>query len=511
MKLERLSFLSLGVVIALSNASQAQQVIWQIEAAKPEDLLVGVHVGPDDDGDGVAELLLGYMFESCAPGSGGVVREFSTTSGQLEQWCGTTEFGGFGSPVRWMDDVDGGGQPDIAVGETLYDVSGIGFYVGRIQVYSGETDALIYEVVGTEPNGQFGYFDLGDDVDGVGIRDLVVGSDRYGPIEEGRAWVLSGATGTEIRAHYGSGLDNRLGARVAGLGDADGDGIEDYAISAIGKQVDVYSGSNGALIRRLTDSAGNNFGIWISRCSDLDGDGLADILVSKVIGAGDGRVEAYSPITGALIWSISGLSSVEYFGRPTLEVGDQNADGVRDFLMTTIYDDHVSRDSGRVDLISGATRRPLYRFYPNATKSSYLGEILARGADFNGDDIEDLVIGTTDGGSLSKDAGLIQIRAGNDLWLQADPTAPIIGNTVIVDLRGPPAGQLGLIALIDIDGTPTFAPLLLAPFDANGELQFSADVDSSLSGMEFTLMGWAQNKKGRGPLVEATPFVVSVQ
>ncbi len=499
----------------LGHDAAAQQVIWQIEANDFVDRLSNVSVGPDITGDGVAELLLGYVDEACGSGSYGVVRLFSTNLGQLQQWCG--EDTNFGAPVGWLDDIDGRGVADIVICEQGYNEPSKGANTGRIQVYSGEDATLLYEVIGTLPYGYFGRFDVLGDVDGDGLRDLILGSDSYGPNFEGQAWILSGATGTQIRTHLGTSLDEGFGQLVRGLGDVDGDGVHDYGIyrSRVNKGgLDVHSGQTGALIFRKDGGGGENFAIWFGPCSDQDGDGLADVLVSRLISSfnpGDGRVDAYSPISGTLIWSVAGISKKEYYARPTVEVADQNADGISDFLFATRYDDHDGRDSGRVDLISGATLRPLFRFYPNATGVNGFGETLTLGADFNGDGIEDLVMGCGDGGSLSNDAGIVQIRAGNDLWLQADPIDPVTGETVTVDLRGAASGRLGLIALVSIDGVPTFDTLLLAPFDTNGELQFCADIDSSLSGMEFTLMGYAQKSSGRGRLLDATPFVVTVQ
>lgn len=506
--------LSTGTLLALGAAAPAQQVIWEVVEADPLDGFAAVAVGPDMSGDGVADLLIGYIGEDCGSGTSGVVRMFSTSSGEIQQWCGMSLDGAFGAPVAWFDDVDGRGSPDVVIGEPSYKDPFWGLGTGRLQVYSGEDSSLIYEVVGTLANGHFGQFDVCGDCDGDGLRDLVVGAPGYGGNGEGKVWILSGATGAELRSHVGPSIDMGLGRIVIGLGDVDGDGVDDYAISARrginSGRVDVRSGRTGALVFRRDGTSAQNVGIYIARASDLDGDGLDDILISRV-GAGDGYVEAWSPDTGVLIWSVAGLSPVDYFGRRTAEVGDQNADGVPDFLSFAPEDNHDGKSAGRTDLISGATLRALYRFYPNATKARYYGEIMTRGADFNGDGIEDLVIGTTDGGSLSNDAGILQIRAGNDLWLQADPIDPADGETVVVDLRGAVPGRFGLIALTAIDGLPVFETLLLAPFDSNGELQFCADVDASVSGMEFTLMGWAQSRPGRGPLLDATPFVVTVQ
>ena len=498
-------------IVTVASPAAGQQILWQIEANSDDDALAEARVGPDLDGDGVPELFFGFLGELCTATSGGVAKLFSTSGGQLAQWCGSFP-SAFGAPIRWLDDIDGGGTPDFAVGDAAYHEPTLGPNTGRICVYSTETELLLYQVVGTQPDGRLGRFDVIADVNADGARDLLVSLYEYGSSGEGETWILSSVDGSILRMHIGSVPWAFLGRFFGAIGDVDGDGVDDYALSVAGG-VDVYSGSSGATYRHLAAGKRANFGCSIAKASDLDGDGLADVLISSASTryTGRGVVDAISPASGNVIWTIDNDPLKDFFGRPVIEVADQNDDGYREYLMCAYEDGHDGKSAGRVDLISGATRRPLFIFYPDTSRARYFGQFMAPGADFNGDGIEDFVIGTPDGGDLSNDAGLFQIRAGNDLWLQADPIAPIDGDTVVVDLRGPPKGQLGLIALVAIDGVETFETLLLATFNPRNEMQFCADVDSSLSGMEFTLMGYAQNKNGRGPLLEASPFVVSVQ
>ena len=194
-----------------------------------------------------------------------------------------------------------------------------------------------------------------------------------------------------------------------------------------------------------------------------------------------------------------------------LGVPDVNGDGWSDYVISSTNDGQRGYLAGSVALISGRTLRPLFRFYPPIERVQYYGTVLAPCADFNGDGILDLVIGTTNGGKFESQGGHVAIYAGNDLWLQAESPTPADGDTVVVDLRGGEPALLGLVALVAVDGTPLFETLLLASFDVNGELQLCGDIDASLSGMEFKLMAWAQNRAGRGRLMDATPFVVTVQ
>lgn len=512
--LNRLSH-ALGLLagVILARSSYGQELVWYYDDVKRDESLAFAAVGPDLTSDQVPELLIAAVKGGCVSTAEGRVELRSTVQGELRRWCGSVDGSLFGGPCRWLSDVDAGGTRDFVVGERGFIDPFWGNDTGRLTCFSSENGHAIWEVVGTQNGGRFGAFEVLGDCDSDGKADLLVGAEFYGGNGEGQAWVLSGVDGSTIRTHIGPSPDSRLGAGVLGLGDVDGDGVHDYSVwwrNQINKgRVDVRSGRTGALVLRIEGTRGDNTGRTMARADDLDGDGLADLLITGT--SGNGHVDAYSPATGALLWRIDGTTLTENFGERVLQLSDLTGDGHQELLISAIYDDHDAKDAGRVDLICGRTHRALYRFYPELEGVTMFGALLDRGADFNLDGVEDLIMGSYIGGKYVSKGGFFAIRAGNDLWLQADPTSPVDGDTVVVDLRGAAAGQLGLIALTAIDGVPLFETLLLAPFDSNGELQLCADIDASLSGMQFTVMGYAQNKKGRGPLIDASPFSVSVQ
>jgi hypothetical protein len=74
-----------------------------------------------------------------------------------------------------------------------------------------------------------------------------------------------------------------FGTAVAGLGDQNGDGVPDFAVGVPGAdRVDVFSGRDRTLIRSLHDPEGRsglNFGYSVVGIGDVDGDGVEDIAV----------------------------------------------------------------------------------------------------------------------------------------------------------------------------------------------------------------------------------------
>jgi len=253
-------------------------------------------------------------------------------------------------------------------------------------------------------------------------------------------------------------------------------------------------------------------GAFMSDAGDWNNDGFGDVMTW--VQQGDGMLRIYSPATRQMLFEYAYTQAsgkiTDDWGKFFRRVGDVDADGVEDYAIGVQFDDHDGVDSGRVDLVTGRDFRVLYRFYPGYDKGGF-GRGLASGQDLDGDGIKDLAISAPYQRYSIPKSGKVFVYALNDLYLQAEPMAPVVGDTVVVDLRAGPPGLLGMVVLTDASGTPLFAPLLVAPFDVNGELQLSADVDASLSGLDFTLLGLSQNRKGRGPLMDSLRVTVSIQ
>ena len=228
----------------------------------------------DLDDDGVTDLAVGAPGDDDGSGQAGAVwilfMNSDGTVASKAKISGTTGgFGGspggndnFGDSVVGLGDLDGDGVEDIAVGEQRDDDGGADR--GAMWILFLNTDGTVNAEQkisqtaggfgGTLINsGNFGFSaaNIGD-LDNDGVTDLAVGAFQGDAGGKGEVWILflntDGTVSSEQRITDGVGgfsgslaAGDFFGSGVAGLGDLDGDGIEDIAASAQG---DDDGGSN---------------------------------------------------------------------------------------------------------------------------------------------------------------------------------------------------------------------------------------------------------------------------
>ena len=213
--------------------------------------------GIDLDGDEVPDFLVAEP-NTCPGGtfnSGSVLAYSGRTGTQLYEVTSNGD-DDFGASVAAIDDLDGDGVSDFAVGSPQS-----GAYSGSLLVYSGKTGSLLYRLDGgggNVPTGSFGFSIAGlHDVDGDGMGDFLVGApesqDGLGNVT-GAVALVSGASGLLLRTIEGSKSRLRFGWAVAAAGDLSGDGIEDFLVGATSfsssdtSAVYAISGSSGAIL-----------------------------------------------------------------------------------------------------------------------------------------------------------------------------------------------------------------------------------------------------------------------
>ncbi|MFH1466901.1 MAG: integrin alpha [Pseudomonadota bacterium] len=212
----------------------------------------GADIGADFDGDGVDDVLCtgrlgGHGLPLAAVFLGPIGEDRAVADADVL-------IGASGDIVSsrltaaWVDDGSGDGRPDVMLGadvasDPVQSAGAVWVFrtpdIGLIQV--SEADLTL---VGEEEHQRVGYAvaDAGD-VDGDAIEDLLIGAPFEGEEdwpESGAAYLVTGApSGTmavsEAGQHYPEMRDIRyLGCTVSGVGDTDGDGLDEFAFAGQG-------------------------------------------------------------------------------------------------------------------------------------------------------------------------------------------------------------------------------------------------------------------------------------
>lgn len=240
-----------------------------------------VSVGPDTDGDGRADVAV------AVPGLARVYL-FSGGTGQvLQTFDGGSTGDGFGNSLSLGPDVNGDGFGDLLIGAPA---APNGSRLGRVYLYSGKTGALLWTKAGTTSAEQFGYsVSLGPDADGDTKSDMLIGA----PGSSGRVDLYSGSSKLVVHTLSPTSPAGFFGNAVSLGPDADGDGKADALVGAPGTNSDqgrvyLFSGQSGALLGFRDGEPGlaTQLGSSVSLGPDVDGDGKADALVGASFGDG---------------------------------------------------------------------------------------------------------------------------------------------------------------------------------------------------------------------------------
>ena len=278
-----------GVLVARSPKTGEE--LWKHAGSRSENFGWDLDLAGDYDGDGRSDLFVG------APSTdAGRVYLLSGKDGTLlRTYAPDTDVPTFGWYVARLDDLDGDGHADLAVGACLERVSADSF-AGGAYVFSSASGKELYHWKGTGAGDGFGEIVAAiGDLDGDGHGEVVVSSPRtfdQTHTRPGEVRIYSGTTGKELRHWSGTQPGEIYGRMVIAAGDVDGDGVEDLAIGAPwhrgaagdrAGRVELRSGKSGKVLGELFgDAADGWFGWHIRRAPDPDGLGRPTLLIGSL-------------------------------------------------------------------------------------------------------------------------------------------------------------------------------------------------------------------------------------
>jgi len=316
-----------------------------------------------------------------------------------------------GCSVAGAGDVDGDGFGDFLVGADGSDDNGPSAGEAYL-VLGGTTLALVVDLETADASwvGELNWDLAGSqvagagDVDGNGYDDMLVaapGSDAGGNYSGQVYLVLGQLSGwttdtllTDADASFvGEAANDYAGEAIAGVGDVDGDGYDDFVIGAWGSDVGGTDAGQTYLV--LGRNTGWTFATDLATAdASFVGEALDDESGTKVAGA-----------------------------------GDVNDDGLGDFIVGAPGSDTAATDAGQIHVILGrngggwglgADLAGASASFLGEAAGDLAGSALAGGGDVDGDGYDDILLGAPDSNDAGSDAGRIYLVLGEGFCVDHD-------------------------------------------------------------------------------------------
>lgn len=387
-----------GIILGCAASASAQTLVKTFSSALPDGKFgFGVHRMPDVNGDSIADLLIVSGGSSVDGANLGRIEIRSGSSyAMLLEIDGTV-----GNTIPFwastpQGDVNADGISDILVGDPG---------LGKVQIYSGASGSLLEEVSGETLGDGFGYSVAAlPDINIDGIPDFAVGAPIYseaGKSTNGYVRFFSGADGAEIGTVYGDGTNDKLGAAIAYAGDVNNDSVPDLVAGApefgntlTGKgYVRVYTATNRSTILTIAGpTVGSRFGSAVAAAADVNADSFDDLIVGAPLDRAKGSVFVHSGNGGTELFEVRGGLDGDLFGSFVAGVSDVNNDSIPDFVGAAPTGDVGGTPNGYLRIYLGSTGAS-YKYFKGKIDGGLFGYSVASVGDIDGNNTPNILIG----------------------------------------------------------------------------------------------------------------------
>ena len=375
-----------------------------------------------------------------------------------------------GYSVAMAGDVNGDGYDDILIGafgnsEKATAAGQVYLIFGKASGWSMDTDLSNADASfwGEQFDNDAGFSVAGaGDVNGDGYDDILIGAmmNSEGGSNAGQSYLILGkasgwAKDTSLSnsdaSFWGEHASDYSGRMVAGAGDVNGDGYDDFLINAFynddggtnaGQTYLILGKASGwARDTKLSNAAASFWGenaddeagISIASAGDVNGDGYGDFIIGAIYNddGGSNAGQTYLILGKASGWAMdTDLSNADasFLGEDIADqsgvsvdgAGDVNGDGYDDILIGALGDDDGGSGAGMTYIVLGkasgwamdADLSNADASYQGEAASDLSGNWVAGAGDVNGDGYDDILIVAPHNGERGGAAGQTYLILG---------------------------------------------------------------------------------------------------